>query len=95
MSYSTKFCSCFYGPFRYARWQKLQLLANDPPLTLVMTPCVLIAVFHHRDAAKSAPKKAPDACSLVPTDRKRYQLPPGARGLAMRATVSGYLIVIG
>lgn len=62
---------------------------------LVMTPCILIAVFQHRDAAKSAPKKAPDACSLVPTDRKRYQLPPGARGLAMRATVSVYLISIG
>jgi hypothetical protein len=69
-----------------ARSRKLRILANEPPLA--MTPCILIAVSQHRDAAKSAPKKAPDACSLVPTDRKRYQLPPGARGLAMRATVS-------
>eukprot|EP00160_Parvularia_atlantis_P002334 Unigene11920_Nuclearia_a/m.36294 Unigene11920_Nuclearia_a/g.36294 ORF Unigene11920_Nuclearia_a/g.36294 Unigene11920_Nuclearia_a/m.36294 type:complete len:343 (-) Unigene11920_Nuclearia_a:30-1058(-) len=44
MSYSAKFASCFYGPFR--------------------------------DAAKSAPSFG---------DRKCYQLPPGARGLAHRA----------
>lgn len=44
MSYSAKFASCFYGPFR--------------------------------DAAKSAPTFG---------DRRCYQLPPGARGLAMRA----------
>lgn len=47
MSYSAKFASCFYGPFR--------------------------------DAAKSAPTFG---------DRRCYQLPPGARGLAMRAVVS-------
>lgn len=46
MSYSAKFASCFYGPFR--------------------------------DAAKSAPSFG---------DRRCYQLPPGARGLAMRAVV--------
>lgn len=44
MSYSAKFASTFYGPFR--------------------------------DAAKSAPSFG---------DRKCYQLPPGARGLALRA----------
>lgn len=44
LSYSAKFASCFYGPFR--------------------------------DAAKSAPAIG---------DRKSYQLPPGANGLAMRA----------
>ncbi|XP_078281912.1 delta-aminolevulinic acid dehydratase [Rhinoraja longicauda] len=44
MSYSAKFASCFYGPFR--------------------------------DAALSKPAFG---------DRKCYQLPPGARGLAMRA----------
>ena len=44
MSYSAKFASCFYGPFR--------------------------------DAAGSAPSFG---------DRKCYQLPPGASGLAMRA----------
>ncbi|XP_003740514.1 delta-aminolevulinic acid dehydratase [Galendromus occidentalis] len=44
LSYSAKFASCFYGPFR--------------------------------DAAKSAPCMG---------DRKCYQLPPGANGLAMRA----------
>lgn len=46
LSYSAKFASCFYGPFR--------------------------------DAAKSAPTFG---------DRKCYQLPPGARGLARRALV--------
>jgi porphobilinogen synthase len=46
MSYSAKFASCFYGPFR--------------------------------DAAKSAPAFG---------DRKCYQLPPSARGLARRALV--------
>ncbi|XP_077986313.1 delta-aminolevulinic acid dehydratase-like [Glandiceps talaboti] len=44
LSYSAKFASCFYGPFR--------------------------------DAAKSAPAFG---------DRRCYQLPPGARGLASRA----------
>ncbi|KAK7793949.1 hypothetical protein R5R35_003791 [Gryllus longicercus] len=44
LSYSAKFCSSLYGPFR--------------------------------DAAKSAPSFG---------DRSRYQLPPGARGLAQRA----------
>jgi porphobilinogen synthase len=44
MSYSAKFASCFYGPFR--------------------------------NAAQSAPTFG---------DRKCYQLPPGSRGLAMRA----------
>eukprot|EP00056_Hartaetosiga_gracilis_P007172 m.105069 g.105069 ORF g.105069 m.105069 type:complete len:341 (-) comp12648_c1_seq1:1594-2616(-) len=57
MSYSAKFCSCFYGPFR--------------------------------DAAKSAPKKGAEGEVAVnpniPKDRKRYQIPPGARGLGMRA----------
>ncbi|CEL93170.1 unnamed protein product [Vitrella brassicaformis CCMP3155] len=46
MSYSSKFASCFYGPFR--------------------------------DAAGSAPGFG---------DRKGYQLPPGSRGLAIRASV--------
>jgi len=44
MSYSAKFASCFYGPFR--------------------------------DAAQSAPTFG---------DRKKYQLPPASRGLAIRA----------
>ena len=44
LSYSSKFASCFYGPFR--------------------------------EAAHSAPKFG---------DRKRYQLPTGSRGLAIRA----------
>lgn len=47
LSYSAKFASNYYGPFR--------------------------------DAAKSAPAFG---------DRKCYQLPPGSRGLAMRAVVS-------
>ena len=44
-SYSSKFASCFYGPFR--------------------------------DAANSGPAFG---------DRRRYQLPPGSRGLAMKAS---------
>ena len=47
LSYSAKFASKFYGPFR--------------------------------EAAKSAPAFG---------DRRCYQLPPGSRGLAMRAVVS-------
>lgn len=53
MSYSAKFASCFYGPFR--------------------------------SAAKSAPGKG---------DRKGYQLPPGSRGLAVRANVSPTFIKV-
>ncbi|EGD83378.1 delta-aminolevulinic acid dehydratase [Salpingoeca rosetta] len=52
LSYSAKFCSCFYGPFR--------------------------------DAAKSAPKDKASHPS-APKDRARYQIPPGARGLGLRA----------
>uniref|UniRef100_A0A7N6BWD6 Delta-aminolevulinic acid dehydratase n=1 Tax=Anabas testudineus TaxID=64144 RepID=A0A7N6BWD6_ANATE len=50
LSYSAKFASCYYGPFR--------------------------------DAAQSKPAFG---------DRRCYQLPPGARGLAIRAVVSGCL----
>ena len=39
-----------------------------------------------RDAAQSAPKTALDP--HIPRGRDRYQLPPGARGLAHRANVS-------
>ncbi|CAH8873887.1 unnamed protein product [Trichobilharzia szidati] len=46
MSYSAKFASCLYGPFR--------------------------------DAAQSAPSFG---------DRRHYQLPPGAKGLAIRAAI--------
>ncbi|CAH8660543.1 unnamed protein product [Schistosoma curassoni] len=46
MSYSAKFASCLYGPFR--------------------------------DAAQSAPSFG---------DRRHYQLPPGAKGLALRAAI--------
>uniref|UniRef100_A0A673GE36 porphobilinogen synthase n=1 Tax=Sinocyclocheilus rhinocerous TaxID=307959 RepID=A0A673GE36_9TELE len=48
LSYSAKFASCYYGPFR--------------------------------DAAQSKPAFG---------DRRCYQLPPGARGLALRACVRG------
>ena len=54
MSYSAKFASALYGPFR--------------------------------DAAGSAPAFG---------DRKCYQLPPTAKGLARRAIVSpGYLVIL-
>ncbi|KTG04609.1 hypothetical protein cypCar_00005266 [Cyprinus carpio] len=49
LSYSAKFASCYYGPFR--------------------------------DAAQSKPAFG---------DRRCYQLPPGARGLALRACVREY-----
>jgi porphobilinogen synthase len=49
LSYSAKFASGFYGPFR--------------------------------DVTKSAP---------VFSDRKCYQLPPGSKGLAIRAAVSEF-----
>lgn len=53
MSYSAKFASVFYGPFR-------------------------LLIYDYRKASNSAPSKG---------DRKCYQLPPGARGLARRALV--------
>ena len=57
-SYSSKFASAFYGPFR--------------------------------DAANSAPKggeKKSYPCAPGSTgNRKCYQLPPGSRGLAVRAS---------
>ncbi|CAI8017816.1 Delta-aminolevulinic acid dehydratase [Geodia barretti] len=62
MSYSAKFASTFYGPFR-------------------CLACLLYCVdVDHRDAAQSAPAFG---------DRRCYQLPPGSRGLAIRAVVSG------
>ena len=45
----------------------------------------MIAVDIHRDAAKSAPKFG---------DRRCYQLPPGAKGLAMRAVVRTCVVMI-
>ena len=62
MSYSAKFASSLYGPFRYV-------------LPLYMKGIVLTI---HRDAAGSAPSFG---------NRKCYQLPPCARGLARRAIV--------
>ena len=43
---------------------------------------LLECAMSHRDAAKSAPSFG---------DRKCYQLPPGSRGLAMRAVVCNEL----
>lgn len=44
----------------------------------------MFAIFC-RDAAASAPSFG---------DRKKYQLPPGSRGLAFRAAVSYYFFIL-
>jgi len=80
LSYSAKFSSCFYGPFRLGDGDRENVVRNEKS--------TLHTFVNNRDAAKSAPKKAIDQHNcLIPTDRKRYQLPPGARGLAQLATV--------
>ena len=63
MSYSAKFASSLYGPFRY-----------------VFSIVILIGCLmrYSREAAGSAPSFG---------DRKCYQLPPGGKGLALRAIV--------
>ena len=66
MSYSAKFASSLYGPFRYA---------FSPP----SNQRLFFLKRYYRDAAGSAPSFG---------DRKCYQLPPTARGLAKRAIVS-------
>ena len=66
MSYSAKFASSLYGPFRYA---------FSPP----SSQRSFFLKRYYRDAAGSAPSFG---------DRKCYQLPPTARGLARRAIVS-------
>lgn len=53
------------------------LLLNPQPLSPKLEP-ILMLLFP-RDAAKSSPAFG---------DRRCYQLPPGARGLALRAVVS-------
>jgi porphobilinogen synthase len=63
MSYSAKFASSLYGPFRYV-----------PPV-LILTRCLMCC---SREAAGSAPAFG---------NRKCYQLPPGGKGLALRAIV--------
>ena len=63
MSYSAKFASSLYGPFRYVLTIKRYIFAD---------------IDFFRDAAGSAPSFG---------DRKCYQLPPTARGLARRAIV--------
>lgn len=69
MSYSAKFASSLYGPFR----------------CVYLSLCCIGSRTNTfvRDAAGSAPSFG---------DRKCYQLPPSARGLARRAIVSGVLV---
>ena len=69
MSYSAKFASSLYGPFRYSPYENV----SSPPLNI-----------SSRDAAGSAPAFG---------NRKCYQLPPTARGLARRAIVRHSCIV--
>lgn len=65
MSYSAKFASALYGPFRY-------------PYSTLIFPFN----FSSREAAGSAPSFG---------DRKCYQFPPNAKGLARRAIVRSCL----
>ena len=63
MSYSAKFASGLYGPFRWVTYCRI----------------VALLLTRDREAAGSAPSFG---------NRKCYQLPPHARGLARRAVVS-------
>ena len=81
MSYSAKFASGFYGPFRFVHtvlnfnwrwWTWLVPGKHGDETGLLLLYCCC------RDAAKSAPAFG---------DRRCYQLPPGSAGLAMRAVV--------
>lgn len=67
MSYSAKFASALYGPFRY-------VIYTARVMQSVAETCVNV----DSDAAGSAPSFG---------DRKCYQLPPTAKGLARRAIV--------
>ena len=74
MSYSAKFASALYGPFRYV-W----LFPCDLFCFILFLSFVLMVFLCDRDAAGSAPSFG---------NRKCYQLPPTAKGLARRAIVS-------
>lgn len=67
MSYSAKFASALYGPFRCVIFTAILIQSTTET-------CVKL----NRDAAGSAPSFG---------DRKCYQLPPTAKGLARRAIV--------
>lgn len=67
MSYSAKFASALYGPFRCAVF-----------VAVLMGSGTETRIKRDRDAAGSAPSFG---------DRKCYQLPPTAKGLARRAIV--------
>ena len=76
MSYSAKFASGLYGPFRCSSVAaELYPCGSVPDAIFSLFP--FFSLF--RDAAGSAPSFG---------DRKCYQLPPGAKGLARRALVS-------
>jgi len=67
MSYSAKFASSLYGPFRHV------FPFHENEVAFINAHSIH---FTHRDAAGSAPSFG---------NRKCYQLPPCARGLARRA----------
>lgn len=75
LSYSAKFASCYYGPFRWEIRSGIRCCLVKRSLKMTTAP----TVFTYRDAAQSKPAFG---------DRRCYQLPPGARGLAIRAVVS-------
>ena len=78
MSFSAKFCSCLYGPFRAV--QSASLGPDGEPLGKGNTrpiECPRNAYGERMPAATQ--------CSIIATSRATAQLPVGAMGLAMRA----------
>ncbi|EDQ88115.1 uncharacterized protein MONBRDRAFT_26688 [Monosiga brevicollis MX1] len=78
MSYSAKFCSCFYGPFRSRKhsraWSTHETYSDAAKSAPKTAPA---------DQAEPATKVARRL--VTPKGRHNYQLPPGSSGLAARA----------
>lgn len=75
MAYSAKFASSLYGPFRLVVSHK----NNSGDLLFLFSFRLYDIAMFSREAAGSVPDFG---------NRKCYQLPPNARGLAKRAIVS-------
>ncbi|KAL5484248.1 hypothetical protein EMCRGX_G020710 [Ephydatia muelleri] len=98
MSYSAKFASTFYGPFRDAAKSAPGFGDHKcyqlPPRARGLALRAVVRVLDHMttppaDTTPSVlfPRKVIDDTKSAPSfgDHKCYQLPPGARGLALRA----------
>jgi hypothetical protein len=74
-SYAAKFASCFYGPFRDA--------AQSAPSFGDRKAYLNTFLFLSRRSVRAPAYEMPhsDHCARL----RRYQLPPGSRGLALRA----------